>query len=605
MSLIPSNLVLNLRDPFTFFSIRHNKGGCFRNSRSPAFLPDWTSRTANVLSALVLSVAASPVIAQTLPDGQIGKELQRQQERERQLREQQEKTPDVRLPTAPVGAPATLPASESPCFPIERIELDDPTGAFAWAAAAADLPGDPAVGRCLGSQGINLVMARIQNAIVERGYVTTRVLAGPQDLTTGRLTLRLIPGRIRAIRFTDDSDARANAWNVFPAGPGDLLNLRDIEHALENLKRVPTAEADIQIVPTENLGESDLVITWKQSFPLRLTLSANDGGADTTGKYLGSVTLSGDHLLTLNDLFYASVNHDLGGGDSGNRGTRGHTVHYSLPFGYWTLGATTSANRYHQSVAGINQTYLYRGTSENHELKLSRLLHRDAAGKTSASLRGYLTQSNNYIDDTEVDVQRRRMAGWEAGLGHRRFLGDATLELNGAYRRGTGAFNALEAPEDDFDEGTARPRLWSADAALTVPFRIGALALRYNGTWRAQWNRTPLVPQDRFSIGGRYTVRGFDGENVLMAERGFLIRNDLSLALGASGQELYLGLDHGRVGGQSADLLVGRSLTGAVIGLRGGYKDFSYDLFVGGPLDKPEYFATNHLTTGFNLTLSF
>ncbi|MBS1222268.1 MAG: ShlB/FhaC/HecB family hemolysin secretion/activation protein [Proteobacteria bacterium] len=558
-----------------------------------------------VLACLPLALYANEALAQTQPEFQQGKELQRQQERERQLREQQEKTPDVRLPTAPVGAPMLLPANESPCFPIERIELDDPTGDFAWAAAAADLPGDPAVGRCLGSQGINLVMARIQNAIVERGYVTTRVLAGPQDLTTGRLTLRLIPGRIRAIRFTDDSDARANAWNVFPAGPGDLLNLRDIEHALENLKRVPTAEADIQIVPTENLGESDLVITWKQSFPLRLTLSANDGGADTTGKYLGSVTLSGDHLLTLNDLFYASVNHDLGGGDSGNRGTRGHTVHYSLPFGYWTLGATTSANRYHQSVAGINQTYLYRGTSENHELKLSRLLHRDAAGKTSASLRGYLTQSNNYIDDTEVDVQRRRMAGWEAGLGHRRFLGDATLELNGAYRRGTGAFNALEAPEDDFDEGTARPRLWSADAALTVPFRIGALALRYNGTWRAQWNRTPLVPQDRFSIGGRYTVRGFDGENVLMAERGFLIRNDLSLALGASGQELYLGLDHGRVGGQSADLLVGRSLTGAVIGLRGGYKDVSYDLFVGGPLDKPEYFETNHLTTGFNLTLSF
>ncbi|WP_301102652.1 ShlB/FhaC/HecB family hemolysin secretion/activation protein [Propionivibrio sp.] len=26
------------------------------------------------------------------------------------------------------------------------------------------------------------------------------------------------------------------------------------------------------------------------------------------------------------------------------------------------------------------------------------------------------------------------------------------------------------------------------------------------------------MPQDRFSIGGRYTVRGFDGESVLMAD---------------------------------------------------------------------------------------
>ena len=56
---------------------------------------------------------------------------------------------------------------------------------------------------------------------------------------------------------------------------------------------------------------------------------------------------------------------------------------------------------------------------------------------------------------------------------------------------------------------------------------------------------------------------------------------------------------------QAAELLVGRSLTGAVIGLRGSYKDFSYDLFIGGPLDKPEHFRTNHRTAGFNLTFSF
>jgi len=100
-------------------------------------------------------------------------------------------------------------------------------------------------------------------------------------------------------------------------------------------------------------------------------------------------------------------------------------------------------------------------------------------------------------------------------------------------------------------------------------------------------------------------VRGFDGESILMAERGWLVRNDLSLPLGQSGQEIYLGVDHGRVSGQSADLLVGRSLTGAIVGLRGSYRALSYDVFFGGPLDKPEYFRTSHRTAGFNLTVSF
>lgn len=102
-------------------------------------------------------------------------------------------------------------------------------------------------------------------------------------------------------------------------------------------------------------GKSDLVISWKQTFPLRINLSVNDGGSRSTGKNIGSVTVSGDHLLALNDLFYASFNHDLGGGQSGERGTRGHTLHYSIPYDYWLFALTTSANRYHQTVAGATR----------------------------------------------------------------------------------------------------------------------------------------------------------------------------------------------------------------------------------------------------------
>lgn len=566
--------------------------------------PVCLARAAVLLVALHFAQAS----AQTVTGAAIAEELQRQIERDRALRERQERIPDARLETPGARDRPQLPGKEEPCFPIREIVLKSGPADFSWAAAAADPADDPATGRCLGSTGINIVMARVQNAIVARGFVTTRVLAEPQDLRDGVLTLTVIPGRIRSIRFAPGSDFRANAWNALPARPGDLLNLRDIEQGLENLKRVPTVEADIQIVPGDEPGESDVLIAWKQAFPLRLTLNANDGGSKITGKYLGSVTVSADHVFALNDLLYASYNHDLGssqGKEDGARGTHGHTVHYSLPHDYWLFAFTTSAHRYHQTVAGATQNYLYSGTSENYEAKLVRLLHRDGLSKTSASLRGYLTRSNNFIDDTEVEVQRRRMAGWELGLQHRAFIADATLDLGAAYRRGTGAFNALPAPEDAFGEGTARPRIVTADASLNLPFKFAGQDFRYSGSWRAQWNRTPLVPQDRFSIGGRYTVRGFDGESVLMAERGWLIRNDIGIALGASGQEAYIGLDHGRVGGQSADLLVGTTLSGAALGLRGSYKGLSWDVFTGWPLAKPEGFKTAHNVSGFNLTLSF
>ncbi len=561
---------------------------------------------------LILLFSTTHAISQTPAD-----ELIRQQERERQLRRQMEKSPDVRLPAEESKESILVPRNESPCFPIERIELaGDAVERFQWVLPFADRleNGEPdaALNTCLGVDGVNLVMRRLQNALVARGFVTTRVLAQAQDLTAGVLRLTVIPGRIRDIRFSPDAEgrvsARATRWNALPASPGDILNLRDIEQALENFKRIPTVEADIQIAPAEGdgaaLGESDLLIAWKQSAPFRLNLSLDDSGSTTTGRYQGALTLSVDHALTLNDLFYLSLNQSLLT-DSDEKGTRGHTAHYAIPFGYWLLGMTSSQSTYHQTVAGQNAPVRYRGSSENNDIKLSRIVYRDARRKIGLFLRGWHRSSNNHIDDEEIVAQRRRMAGWEAGINHKEFIGDATLDSNLNYKRGTGAFNALPAPEElrgGDSTGTARPKILTFDSQLTLPFQLAGQALRYNGSLRAQWNDTPLIPQDRFSIGGRYTVRGFDGELILSAERGWLIRNDLGWALGNSGHEVYFGIDHGEVGGSSAEMLLGKRLSGAVLGLRGAIKTVSYDLFVGTPLAKPEGFTAPDTVAGFNLS---
>ncbi len=562
----------------------------------------------------ILVLAAMPVLAQSVVDS-AAQEQYRRQERERALRQREERQPDVRLPAPAVGDERVFERPfepETPCFEISRIVLvGEEAERFEYALRTTLATTPPILPRCLGAHGIEAILGRVQNAIIAAGFVTTRVLAAPQDLKTGRLEFTVIPGRVRAIRFADGSNPRASLAGAFPIRAGDLLNLRDIEQGLENLKRAPTVEADIQILPADTPGESDLAIAWKQAFPLRVTLSADDAGARATGKNQDGVTLSADNPLGLNDLFYISVNRDLGNGANDKRGTRGHTLHYSVPHGYWTLGVTAGRHDYHQSVAGINQAYRYSSTGNHAEIKLSRLIHRDAVRKTTASLRGFAKSSRNYIDDAEIEVQRRRMAGWEAALAHREFIGAATVDASLAWRQGTGAWGALHAPEEPFGEGTARPRMVLADAALNHPFALGGQRLRFNAVWRAQRNRTPLVPQDRFAIGGRHTVRGFDGESVLSAERGWLLRNDLGWALGDSGQELYFGIDHGRVGGASADLLVGRKLTGAVFGLRGGVSgiggmsSFNYDLFVGQPVKKPEGFKTARTTAGFNLNWTF
>ena len=542
-------------------------------------------------------------------------EYQRQQERERELRRQQEQQPDVRLPRAEADSkPDQIPDHEVPCFPIHRIVLTgDQAAQFSYALQVVTQGDESVIGRCLGVAGINAVLSRVQNVLVAKGYVTTRVLAAPQELSGGQLELTVLPGRVRNIRFAADASPRGTKWNALPVSGGDLLNLRDIEQGLENFKRVPTAEADIQITPAEGdtaqPGESDLVIQYQQGFPFRMSLSLDDSGSKATGKYQGALTVSYDNWWTLNDLFYVSFNHDLGGGQEGGRGTSGYTAHYSLPFGYWSLGFTTSSSDYYQSVAGLNQTYIYSGKSDNSDIKLSRLIYRDAVRKTTLSVKAFQKSASNFVDDTEVEIQRRRTGGWEVGVAHREFIGDSNLDLNLTYRRGTGAFSSLPAPEDVFGEGTSRFKIVTMDLNLAVPMSLslpwGKQNLRYTLSGRAQWNGTRLTSQERFSIGGRYTVRGFDGEMTLLSERGWFVRNDLGIALGGSGQEVYLGLDYGEVAGPAAELLVGRRLAGAVAGLRGSLKGVSYEVFAGTPVSKPDKFKTASLTAGFSLNWSY
>ncbi len=539
-------------------------------------------------------------------------ELQRQQQ-EQQQRVQQVRTSDVRLTVPEKTTTQTLPV-ETPCFLIERLQLKNGSGAplpeFDWVLEQLTTPDTSAfIGQCVGAQGVAWMIDRTQKILVDRGFVTSRVLATKQDMSHGTLVLTLIPGRIRAIRLAQPVDPRANLSNVLPMKAGDILNLRDIEQALENLKRVPTAEADIQIEPAlgrdAQLGDSDLVFSYHQLFPLRLSVSADDSGTKATGRYQGSVTVSYDNAFTLNDLFYVTNTSGMGGGDSGPRGTHANTIHYSLPMGYWTLGATSSTSTYYQTVAGLNQSYVYRGTGENNEIKLNRLLMRDGTQKLNLAVRAFQRKSNNYIDDTEVNVQRRVVGGWDSTLNHKVFIQDATLESNLTYKRGTGAFGSIPSPEEAFNDGTSRFALVTVDVNLTLPFKVDVQRIRYNASWRIQKNRTPLTQQDRFVIGGRYTVRGYDGEFVLSAERGWFCRNDLSFFLGESGHEFYAGIDTGQVGGPSSELLVATRLTGAVLGLRGAIQKLNYDFFIGAPVNKPDNFKTAGSTAGFNLSASF
>lgn len=549
-----------------------------------------------------------------------------QQQREQQLREQMQPESDVKLPN-PQSLDKLLPSSESSidniCFPIKQVTLiGNEAKKFHSALKRALIQSKFKAGECLNTQNINHIMSLTQNDIIGQGYITTRVLAAPQNLQSGILELTVLAGYVKNFKVNQSNNQYTHAkriskiQNEFPTNHKNLLNLRDLEQGLENLKRLPTVEADIQIVPTEQPNESMVAIQWRQRLvPYRFTINMDNSGSKETGKLQGSATISADNPLGLSDMAYISLGHALGNtpDKTDNLGrqikgrTNNYTLHYSVPMGNWLWSFNHSRYRYHQAVAGYQEIYDYNGESTSNDIGFNHLIYRNAKRKTYLDARLWQRETRSYIDDAEINVQHRKTAGWKMDLNHKEYLGNATIAFKLGYKRGTGLNNALPAPEEMFNEGTSRMRIITADADLNLPFTIKNLALNYDSSIHAQWNKTPLTPQDKIAIGGRYTVRGFDGEMSLSAERGWYWRNDFAWKYNPNHQA-YIGADIGHVSGESAQYLLGQTLVGGVMGLRGQFKTagaLSYDVFVSKAFNKPDFFQTKRVVTGFNLSYSF
>ncbi|MDO5638607.1 MAG: ShlB/FhaC/HecB family hemolysin secretion/activation protein [Neisseria sp.] len=576
-----------------------------------------------LLAASLLACTSAHVGAD---DGNL--EIIRSQQRQQQLERQLNPAVDVRLEQPLPAAKALLRHdSETPCVTINEIALAaDAPPRFSLLLPRLVRQSGFRPGMCLGSEGLQQLQTLAQNITISQGLITSQVYIAPQDLNSGRLALSVAPGKIGAIRYEENqgdsaSVGRIGAFaNKFPAKSGDVLNIRDIEQGLENLRRLPSVEADIRIEPAAEEGRSDIVVDWQQSRPIRFNIGIDDSGSKTTGKYQGSLAVSLDNPLGLSDLFYLSYSHDLGhkaaytdsDGFTTGSGTRGFGLHYSVPVGKWLLALNHNTYRYHEATEGYNINYDYNGKSENSHISASRVIYRDARHKTTATAKLWRRQIRQYLDHTEIGVQHRRTAGWALDLHHRAYLGNAVLQAGLGYKRGTGAQGSLKAPEEYNDEndtipGTSRMKILSAHLGVATPFHIGKQAFSFDSDWRAQWNHTPLVPNDKLAIGGRYTVRGFDGESSLRGERGWYLQNNLNWHYRPAHQ-IYLGLDIGRVSGRSTEGLPLQQLSGAVIGIKGAQKlggIIGYDLFAGKPLHQPARFQTASPVYGFSLNYSF
>jgi hemolysin activation/secretion protein len=475
---------------------------------------------------------AQPVTpAQAIEEG-----LRRQVERTQDLQPRLPATSDLLKPQP--GAPVSLALPvEQPCFAIKGVHLQSPDAArFSWLADAAL----PFLGQCAGVAGLRQIASALDAKLIELGYVTSRVTLPQQNLVDGMLVIRLHAGRVATIAMSGADAARApdGAWgtwrNAFPTGTGDVLNLRDLEQGIEQMKRLPSQNVTTELDPGDEPDTSSVRILRKPA-PLSERIRGGITADNSGNRIMGAAQLAGrialDNPLGLNDIAALSASSNVH-----NPGRAHHSqslaFDYSIPWGYNTFSFNAGKNRFAQVVQGTTVQFLSSGASTSAELKWHHTVVRTSAAKAGLYAAMSTRRASSYLDDVELIVQRRRTASLETGITWKQLLGEGSIEFELAYRQGMRWRHAQQDMPDAENGGlTVRPDITLLNGVFRQPFKLAGRALQYEASVRAQTTHDVTLSVDQFAIGCRCSVRGFDGDSVLLAESGFYLRNELSMTV--------------------------------------------------------------------------
>lgn len=554
-----------------------------------------------ILAVLVIAMQAANIAlaAPFLPGDQ--EEQSRKARQEAFERQEREKRADVFLKQKKADTGDMALPEEEISFPIDKIEL---VGADTDEFSKIKTYLKKYEGKKMGIQGIQLVISRASNLLLDQGYVTTRILLEEQALNTGTLRLILLPGKIEAIRFSEENP-RSNWKTAFPTRPGRILNIRDLEQGLEQLKRITSREVDFQITPGSREGQSQVIIKSVQKNPLHFTMSVDDSGSKATGKIQLSSGIVIDNAGGVNDILRVNVNHD-GEKRGGFYGTKGYGINYSVPYGNWTYTLSANQYEYHQTVDAGYDRFVFSGESEETRLHIEKLINRRQNSKTSIEMGLILKKSHSYVNDTEIKIQERKTSTAQFALSHRKYIGQDLLDVRLGIKKGMPWFNAQEDPAEEAPElPTLRYLIFNIDTTYIAPMKLGKASGQYKFSLSGQYTKDELYAAECLSLGGRYSVRGFSGEETIMGDSGMYIQNEISLPL-KHNQQIFAGLDYGLVRGYNTAYLTSRGMMGTAVGMRGTLgKNSQYELFAGWALKKPEGIKEGKPVYGFQYIAQF
>ncbi|MGU3626884.1 ShlB/FhaC/HecB family hemolysin secretion/activation protein [Comamonas sp. C24C] len=463
---------------------------------------------------------------------------------------------------------------------------------------------------CLSAADLEGILATLTKSYIDRGYITTRAYLPAQDLRTGVLEVKVVEGRIERFEVTGGSERAQWIRGAFPARPGDLLNLRDLEQGIDQVNSLAANNAKLDLRPGSAPGQTVVVVENPATFPVHLYTSLDNSGTRATGRDNASATVTFDSLLGLNELISLTKRQSVlpkrWDHKSDSTGLRA-----VLPFGYSTFSVDASESNYTNVLRlPSSQSLTSEGTTISRSFTADRVVYRDQASRISLSARLGTQSSRNWLGGEFLRVASRDLSTLDVGASAFTQVGGGIFNARLGYVKGLKAFGALR-DADDLDPQLPRAqfRKLTLDAGFSRRLEIASRAFTVSSQFSGQYAYDTLYGTQQVLIGGGSSVRGFLN-TVLSGDSGFYVRNELAipwlLALGNGSPlrgRIYTGFDVGRVSSRASGVPSG-SLSGATLGAAFWWKTLSLDVFASRAVHVPRTLVREGTLYGFRLSAS-
>ena len=489
----------------------------------PLLLP----RTRYFLCSLLLAYLSlnSAMAAPTPGDQDLIRDRQNRllEEQRRRLEELQDLPGKGTTPQAP-AAPA-----DTRCFPIKDIELK---GADSLSAADRTRLLKPYVGECLGVAQLNELLKVITDYYLAKGRVTSRAYLPQQDLSSGHLQVLVVEGKLEGLKGAQGSTVTDRELAMaFPGKVGEALNLREVEQLVDQLSRLPSKQAQMELTPGSEVGGSEVLVRNQPQKPWRASLSRNNDGQKSTGEQQWGAGLEWDSPLGLADQLILRGGHDAV--SDHQKTSKNSMLYYNVPWGWWNFSYTYSESEYRTFGTLNGFKFKQNGDSQNHQLRAERVIHRDDVSKTSVNVGLTHLRTNNYLLDAKLGTSSNRLSELQVGLNHGRRIGSAFVNLDVGMQNGIGAFDAQSNRQERDAQGnltaTPRYRKYTATLSYLQPFTLWGESLSFSSLATGQRSEDVLYAPQRMSLGGSYSVRGFKDQQ-LNGDSGGYWRNEVRWA---------------------------------------------------------------------------